>query len=154
MEADPEGSEAGAGRPDRPHEAMPGPDWVWRHKVRGHPIWGRPYRVAVAVIGWIIVIAGLIMVPLPGQGWLTVLFGVAILATEYVWAHRLLVRGRRWLKSWTRWILAQNWAVRGLVALATFVLVVGAMWLVLRITGVPSYLPDRFEDALHLYGGL
>jgi uncharacterized protein (TIGR02611 family) len=30
------------------------------------------------------------LVPLPGPGWLIVFAGLAILATEYVWAQRLL----------------------------------------------------------------
>ena len=34
--------------------------------------------------------SGSILVPLPGPGWLIVFAGLAILATEYVWAQRLL----------------------------------------------------------------
>jgi uncharacterized protein (TIGR02611 family) len=47
-------------------------------------------RVAVTIAGFTVVIVGLILVPLPGPGWLIVFAGLAILATEYVWAQRLL----------------------------------------------------------------
>lgn len=47
-------------------------------------------RMAVSVAGFTVVIVGLVLVPLPGPGWLIVFAGLAILATEYVWAQRLL----------------------------------------------------------------
>jgi hypothetical protein len=47
-------------------------------------------RVAVTIAGFTVVIVGLILVPLPGPGWLIVFAGLAILATEYVWAQKLL----------------------------------------------------------------
>jgi len=52
-------------------------------------------RVAVTTLGFAVLIAGLILVPLPGPGWLIVFGGLAILATEYVWARRLLNFSRR-----------------------------------------------------------
>jgi len=47
-------------------------------------------RVAVTIAGFIVVLAGLAMLVLPGPGILVVIAGLAILATEYVWAQRLL----------------------------------------------------------------
>lgn len=47
-------------------------------------------RVAITVAGFAVIVVGLILVPLPGPGWLIVFGGLAILATEYVWARRLL----------------------------------------------------------------
>ena len=47
-------------------------------------------RVAVAIGGFGTVIVGLILVPLPGPGWLIVFGGLALLATEFMWAERLL----------------------------------------------------------------
>jgi uncharacterized protein (TIGR02611 family) len=52
-------------------------------------------RVAVAIVGAIVVLAGLAMCVLPGPGLLTVAAGLAILATEFEWARRLLNRVRR-----------------------------------------------------------
>lgn len=47
-------------------------------------------RALITVAGFLVVIVGLLLIPLPGPGWLIVFGGLAILATEYVWAQRLL----------------------------------------------------------------
>ena len=47
-------------------------------------------RVAVTVIGLVMVLAGVLMLVLPGPGILTIVAGLAILASEYVWAEKLL----------------------------------------------------------------
>jgi uncharacterized protein (TIGR02611 family) len=47
-------------------------------------------RIVITVVGFLVVLIGLILIPLPGPGWLIVFAGLAILATEYVWAQRLL----------------------------------------------------------------
>jgi uncharacterized protein (TIGR02611 family) len=47
-------------------------------------------RVAVTIAGFAVVLAGLAMLILPGPGIVVILAGLAILATEYVWAQRLL----------------------------------------------------------------
>ena len=56
------------------------------------PSWVR--RLMVLVIGSIVLIAGLLMLVLPGPGILVIIVGLAILATEFVWAERLLIRAR------------------------------------------------------------
>ncbi|MDX3132471.1 TIGR02611 family protein [Streptomyces europaeiscabiei] len=52
------------------------------------------WQVAVFVIGLAVVVAGVIMLPLPGPGWLVIFGGMAIWATEFVWAQLVL----RWTK--------------------------------------------------------
>ncbi len=47
-------------------------------------------RVVKIVVGFTILLAGLVMLVTPGPGWVTIAGGLAILATEYVWARRLL----------------------------------------------------------------
>ena len=56
------------------------------------PSWVR--RLTVLVIGSIVLIAGLLMLVLPGPGILVIIVGLAILATEFVWAERLLSHAR------------------------------------------------------------
>lgn len=73
-----------------------------RQWLSGHPRLERGYRIGIAVIGTILALGGLILVPLPGPGWLVVFTGLALLGTEFVWAHRL----NRWLKR----TLARFWA--------------------------------------------
>jgi tellurite resistance protein TerC len=51
-------------------------------------------RVAVAVIGSSVVLVGVAMIVLPGPAIVLIPAGLAILATEFVWARRLLARAR------------------------------------------------------------
>ena len=51
-------------------------------------------RIAVAVIGGVLVVAGLAMMVLPGPGLLVIALGFAVLATEFAWAHRALEMGK------------------------------------------------------------
>jgi uncharacterized protein (TIGR02611 family) len=52
-------------------------------------------KIFVFAIGWIVVIAGIAMLVLPGPGWAAIFIGFAILATEFASAHRV----HRWLVS-------------------------------------------------------
>src|SRR5262249_5154106 len=51
-------------------------------------------RVVVGIVGATVVALGLAMLVLPGPGILVIPFGLAILATEFVWARRWLQRIR------------------------------------------------------------
>lgn len=71
----------------------PGPDWLyrWRMKVIGKSrvrqiVW----RTFITLVGGAVTLAGLAMLALPGPGWAAIFLGLAILASEYVWARRLL----------------------------------------------------------------
>jgi uncharacterized protein (TIGR02611 family) len=52
------------------------------------------WQVLIFVIGLAVVVAGIIMLPLPGPGWVVIFGGMAIWATEFVWAQLVL----RWTK--------------------------------------------------------
>jgi uncharacterized protein (TIGR02611 family) len=57
-------------------------------------------RIARTAAGGVLLIAGVAMLVLPGPGWLTIAAGLAILATEFAWARRLLDQlkdGASWL---------------------------------------------------------
>ena len=58
-----------------------------RHRRRS-----RIVRAAVALAGFVVVLAGLAAIPLPGPGLLIVAGGLAILALEFAWAERWLER--------------------------------------------------------------
>lgn len=47
-------------------------------------------RVGVSIAGFVLVAAGLAMLVFPGPGLLVIVLGLAVLATEYVWARRAL----------------------------------------------------------------
>lgn len=47
-------------------------------------------RIAVLVIGLALVLGGIALLVLPGPGLLVIIAGLAVLATEFAWAERLL----------------------------------------------------------------
>jgi uncharacterized protein (TIGR02611 family) len=100
------GAEARAGERAAPPVARRGERlrrWLLRARVRmrRHPALYLSYRIFLAVVGTAIIIGGLILVPLPGPGWLIVFIGLAVLGIEFRWARRL---GR-----WVRAQLARFW---------------------------------------------
>jgi uncharacterized protein (TIGR02611 family) len=99
------------------------------------------YRVAVAVIGAAVVVGGIVLIPLPGPGWLIVFGGLAILATEFEWAGRLLDFARRQVRGWTHWVGRQSLVVRGLIGLVGLLFVWGVLWAYVALQGVPPWLP-------------
>jgi len=65
--------------------------WVWfPFGVTIRFIGRNGRRIAVSVAGFALVLAGLAMLVLPGPGLLVIIAGLAVLATEYVWAQRAL----------------------------------------------------------------
>ena len=53
------------------------------------------WRAGVFVVGLAVVVAGVILLPLPGPGWLVIFAGMAIWATEFAWAQLVLRWTRR-----------------------------------------------------------
>lgn len=51
-------------------------------------------RAVVGLIGFTVLLIGLAMVVLPGPAIVVIPLGLAILATEFVWARRLLEKAR------------------------------------------------------------
>ena len=47
-------------------------------------------RLIVAVVGFTMLLAGVAMIVLPGPAFIVIPLGLAILATEFVWARNLL----------------------------------------------------------------
>ena len=62
------------------------------------------YRIGVGIVGRLIVAFGIVAIPLPGPGWLIVIAGLFVLATEFLWAERLLEFTRQHVKRWTDWV--------------------------------------------------
>jgi len=61
--------------------------WVgrlWRVMVRS------TRRIVVFLAGTSLIALGFVLIPLPGPGWAVVIAGLAVLATEFTWAERLL----------------------------------------------------------------
>lgn len=64
-------------------------------KVVGRFIQRSGKRIAVTIAGFAVLLAGIALLVLPGPGWLLIFIGLTILATEYVWAERLLKTAKR-----------------------------------------------------------
>jgi uncharacterized protein (TIGR02611 family) len=52
-------------------------------------------RIAVTVVGFVVLLAGVVMMVTPGPGIVVILIGLAILATEWAWAERALDRAKQ-----------------------------------------------------------
>ncbi len=60
------------------------------------------WRLIVLVVGGTLLVIGVAMVVLPGPAFVVIPAGLAVLATEFVWARRLLVRVRDYVKNTLR----------------------------------------------------
>lgn len=116
----------------------------WLEGVRSTRTGRLSLKIVIGVVGAALVIGGLVLVPLPGPGWLIVFAGLAVLATEFVWASRLLEFGKKTLSAWTAWLKRQGWPVRILVAIVTLACAAVVVWLMLKVT----FDVDLIEEAL------
>jgi uncharacterized protein (TIGR02611 family) len=119
-------------------------DWAWRRRIRSHAKVHAVYRVLVGVVGAAVTVVGVVLIPAPGPGWLVVFLGLAILASEFAWADRLLGYARRQVGRWTDWAAGQSLLVRVLLGIATFAVVVAIFWVTFRVSGVPGFVPDSW----------
>jgi uncharacterized protein (TIGR02611 family) len=116
-------------------------DTTWRRRLAARRSLNHAYRVGVGIVGGIIVAFGLATIPLPGPGWLTVIAGLFVLASEFTWAERLLEFTRAHVTRWTDWVGAQPIWVRVLIGLATAAFVYGVLVVTLHVLGVPGWVP-------------
>jgi uncharacterized protein (TIGR02611 family) len=107
----------------------------WRDRLRARPAAEFGYRIAVAVIGLAVLAVGILAIPYPGPGWAIVFVGLAILATEFDWARRLLAYTRKrydkvmaWFRLQGLWVQAMGAALTGAIVLATLWLLGAVGW--------------------------
>jgi uncharacterized protein (TIGR02611 family) len=101
----------------------------WRDRLRDRPKLEIGYRIAVALIGLAILGVGILAIPYPGPGWAIVFVGLAILATEFDWARRLLAYTRERYDKVMAWFKEQGLWVQVLGAAFTAAVVLGTLWL-------------------------
>lgn len=94
--------------------------------------YGYLVRPLTLVLGWTVLIVGIVTIPLPGQGWLTTFLGVGILSLEHRWARNLLARGVHLYDRFFAWYHRQSMVVRlslisGLI-LVIWVIFAGIVW--------------------------
>ncbi|AXI80682.1 TIGR02611 family protein [Peterkaempfera bronchialis] len=93
------------------------------------------WRIAILVVGVAVIVAGILLLPLPGPGWAVIFAGLAILATEFTWAQRLLHWARTKVTEYARRAVDPRVRRRNLAILAGV--------LVLLALGVALYVAKR-----------
>lgn len=100
-----------------------------RQKIAANPTANLAYRIAVGVVGTVVLIGGIFAIPYPGPGWLIVFAGLGILASEFAWAKRVL----HWVKErydrFMDWFSKQSIVVKGIGVLFTTAVVLVTLWL-------------------------
>jgi uncharacterized protein (TIGR02611 family) len=106
---------------------------TFRARIRALPGGRLAWRLAVTVVGVAVIAIGIVLLPLPGPGWLIIFAGLGVLGTEYAWAARLLRWVRARVRRWTRWIAAKPVWFRlgaGLLSLIVIAGLLVAAWFV------------------------
>jgi uncharacterized protein (TIGR02611 family) len=101
----------------------------WRDALRDRPAADLTYRVVVGIVGLAVLGVGILAIPYPGPGWAIVFIGLAILATEFTWARKLLKFTRERYDLVMDWFKRQGLWVQALGIALTAAVVVGTLWL-------------------------
>lgn len=125
--------------------------FAWRARIHANPASSLVYRIGVGVLGSALLILSLLTGWLPGPGGIPLfLIGMAVLASEFRWAHRVTVRSMMIVRH------VECWSTRAKVAgIGLFgAVVVACFYVALRITGIPSWVPDWGVRILSMVPGL
>ncbi|MFF3847429.1 TIGR02611 family protein [Streptomyces sp. NPDC002328] len=85
------------------------------------------WQVGIFVVGLAVVIAGIIMLPLPGPGWVVIFGGMAIWATEFVWAQLVLRWTKRKVTEATQRALDPKVRKRNIILTSIGLVIIGAI---------------------------
>lgn len=108
--------------------------WL-RARVERWPAGRTVWRVGIAVLGGLIIVVGVVLLPLPGPGWLIIFLGLGLWSTEFAWAARLLHYAKLQVGRWTAWLRRKpRWSqlLIGAVLLACTAAAVIGCWYLLR----------------------
>ena len=115
--------------------------FAYRALLRKNRAMNHVYRVTVALVGTAIILIGIVLLPLPGPGWLVIFAGLFVMSTEFEWADRLLVFARDKVRAWTDWVKQQSLLVRALIGLGCLLVVAGVLGAYVAWKGVPEWIP-------------
>jgi len=90
----------------------------------------RAQKFAAGIGGGSVVLVGIVAIPYPGPGWLIVFAGLAILAKEFPWAERVLVRLRKRYDVFQAWVLRRGRPAQLALFVVSTVVVVLTLWLI------------------------
>ena len=89
------------------------------------------WRISVAVVGFVFIALGLVMLVTPGPAWLLILLGLGIWTTEFTWVRNRVIGAYEWLQRAAGW-LAQR--PRWMVVIAGVALIAAAAAALLVLT--------------------
>ena len=115
--------------------------FAYRAVLRKNRALDLSYRVTVALVGSAIIVVGIVLLPLPGPGWLIIFAGLFVLSTEFEWAERLLEFARDKVRAWTDWVKNQSLLVRALIGAGSLLVIAGAVWGYIAWQGAPGWIP-------------
>lgn len=124
--------------------------------MREHPRTRGPYRVGVAVVGALLIVAAGLTGWLPGPGGIPLaLLGLAVLASEFDWAKRLLARCNDAYRCFADWAARRPaWVRIGGGALLVVLVLAVIAYGVMATSGVPGFLPDETADQMRCLPGM
>jgi uncharacterized protein (TIGR02611 family) len=96
-------------------------------------------KFAVTILGVALLVVGLAMMVLPGPGILVIVAGLAVLATEYVWARSLLNRAKNQAEKVQEAAVASRRRTAGTVLFGVGMLALGIAMLVAPDVDVPFW---------------
>ena len=102
-----------------------------RERRERHLERNRLLRIGFALFGFLVVLAGLAMLVLPGPGLLVIALGLGILALQFAWAERLLERTVDRMEDAANTVKRASRTQQLLLAAATAAAAVGAIVAVL-----------------------
>jgi hypothetical protein len=110
---------------------------------------GAAKRIVLEVVGWLLLLAGIAALILPGPGLLLMFAGLAVLSQQYEWAERWVEPVRlRALRGAAQSV--QTWArIFGSTLFSLALVACGVLWIVQP--GAPSWWPA--DDGWWLPGG-
>jgi uncharacterized protein (TIGR02611 family) len=103
-------------------------------RIRSNPTGRLALKIAIGVLGTVVVGLGIVLIPFPGPGWAIVILGLAIWSLEFAWAKNLLEFTKRHVQSWTRWIARQSVPMRAVVGVVGLIFVSAIVWASVRIS--------------------
>lgn len=121
---------------------------AFHERLHANPLSGMITKIVVTAIGALVLLTGLVMIVTPGPGIVAIVLGLAILASEWPWAERLMHRVRDRARRAAQHARDLDPAVRRrrtiLTAVAA-VLVVGGVTLYVVNFGWPGWLHDGWS---------
>ena len=105
----------------------------------------RSKKVLIGILGGLVTLIGLVLVPYPGPGWFIVFGGLAILATEFEFASRILKFARGKYDAWSHWLKSQSVVVRVAVLALTGLVVLTTLWLLNTFALIGGLVGIRYD---------